>query len=196
MFDGSADGSLVKTTTAGPNDSIVSPGQTITVTLTWTKQDFGWPGPSTSEDCVEIGSRVVKLSQEHKPAPLTGTDTFSYVVPATTGGQPVCDRGVVWGYGPSGDGWSNSDGKGRGSGHGDDDRSQRVDVANSSGSGAASGHGAGPERSAVVCYTVLNAATPEVPSTILFPLVGLAVVGGGVLLARRRGAPAELEPPS
>ena len=58
-------------------------------------------------------------------------------------------------------------------------------------------HGdAGPEKSAVLCYTVLNAATPEAPSTILFPLVGLAVVGGGVLLARRPRARAKLEPPT
>jgi hypothetical protein len=103
VFNGAATGSLVKTTSAGPNNSIVSPGQTITVTLRWNTGDFGGSAPSKTDDCVEIGSQIsTSMSQEHKPGPSGGTDTFSYVVPsAGTNGAQVCDRGAVSGSGTS-----------------------------------------------------------------------------------------------
>jgi hypothetical protein len=89
----------VKSTSAGPNGSTVTPGQTITVTLTWNPSDFGGTAPSHTDDCVEIGSTLsATLSQQHKPGPSGGTDTFSYVVPSGgTGGQQICDRGAVSG---------------------------------------------------------------------------------------------------
>jgi hypothetical protein len=134
------------------------------VTLKWDRRDFGWFGPAESEDCVWIGSSVSRLSDEHGRAPLTGTDTFTYKVPADTGGQQICDRGVVWGYGATGGGW---DSYGRGNGHGT--------------------HGNhGPQKSAVLCYSVLGAATPEAPSVIFLPLAALFVGGAGYVVARRR----------
>ena len=98
-FQGSPQGSVQETTSAGPNGSSVMPGQRITVTLTWKPSDFSGNQAFLSEDCVEIGSRpAVALSQVHFPAPSGGTDTLSYVVPrGGTGGQPICDRGVVAG---------------------------------------------------------------------------------------------------
>jgi hypothetical protein len=102
VFNGSPTGSLVKTTSAGPNGSTVSPGQTITVTLKWSPSDFGGNAPSKSDDCVEIGTQLsTSMSVEHKPGPATGTDTFSYMVPSGgTNGQPICDRGALSGTGP------------------------------------------------------------------------------------------------
>jgi hypothetical protein len=149
-FDGAATGSLAKSTSAGPNDSTVSPGQTITVTLTWNPSDFGGSAPSKSDDCVEIGSTLsTSMSQEHKPGPAGGTDAFSYTVPSGgTNGQQICDRGALSGTGPV----------------------------------------SGIEKSAILCYTVMSAATPEVPKALLLPVAGLAVGGGGLLLARRRRA--------
>jgi hypothetical protein len=99
VFNGAPSGSLVKTTSAGPNGSTVSPGQTITVTLTWNTGDFGGSAPSKTDDCVEIGSQIsATLSQEHKPGPSGGTDTYTYQVPSGgTGGQQICDRGAVSG---------------------------------------------------------------------------------------------------
>jgi hypothetical protein len=166
IFDGSQTGSVVKTTSAGLNESVVSPGQTITVTLRWDGRDFGWAGPAETEDCVQIGSKVSRLSQEHGRAPLTGADTFSYQVPADTGGQQICDRGVVWGYGATGGNW----------------RWYR------SGFGGGNQTNAGPEKSAILCYSVLGAATPEAPSVILFPVAALLVVGAGYVVSRRRRA--------
>jgi hypothetical protein len=161
---------VVKTTSAGPNNSVVSPGETITVTLKWDNRQFGWLGPAETEDCVQIGTKISSLSQEHGRAPLTGTDTFTYTVPADTGGQQICDRGVVWGYGATGNEWS-SDGKGEWNGN----------------------HGNhGPQKSAVLCYSVLGAATPEASSVILFPLAGLFLAGGGYAVARRRRTSAAL----
>jgi len=149
-FDGAATGSLVKSTSAGPNDSTVTPGQTITVTLTWNPSDFGGSAPSKSDDCVEVGSTLsTSMSQEHKPGPAGGTDTFSYAVPSGgTNGQQICDRGALSGTGPA----------------------------------------SGIEKSAVLCYTVMTAATPEVPRAVLLPVAALAVGGSGLLLARRRRA--------
>jgi len=170
IFLGPSTGSVVKTTSAGPNDSVVSPGETITVTLNWDRRQFGWLGPAETEDCVQIGNKISKLSQEHGPAPLTGTDTFTYTVPADTGGQQICDRGVVWGYGSTGGDWS-SDGRGEWNGN-------------------QSNHG--PQESAVLCYSVLGAAAPEAPSVILFPVAALFIVGGGYVVARRRRAPIAL----
>jgi hypothetical protein len=105
VFNGSPAGSLVKTTSAGPNDSTVSPGQTITVTLTWNPADFGGNAPSKTDDCVEIGSSLsASLSQEDKPGPAGGTDTYTYTVPSGgTNGQQICDRGAVSGTGHSGE---------------------------------------------------------------------------------------------
>lgn len=164
VFEGAPSGSVMKTTTAGPNNSVVSPGEVITVTLTWDKRDFGWFGPGESEDCVWIGNSVSRLSQEDGRAPLTGTDTFTYKVPADTGGQQICDRGVVWGYGATGGGWNSY---GRGDGHEDH-------------------NGHGPQKSVVLCYSVLGAATPEAPSVIFLPLAALLVGGTGYVVARRR----------
>jgi len=103
VFNGAASGSLVKTTSAGPDGSTVSPGQTITVTLTWNPGDFGGSAPSKTDDCVEIGTQIsATLSQEHKPGPAGGTDTYTYQVPSGgTGGQQICDRGAVSGSGTS-----------------------------------------------------------------------------------------------
>jgi hypothetical protein len=147
-FNGSASGSLVKTTSAGPNNSTVIPGQTITVTLTWSPSDFAGSPPDKTDDCVEIGTQIsATLSQEHKPGPSGGTDTFSYVVPSGgTSGQQICDRGAV------------------------------------------SGPNHTPEKSAILCYTVMGAATPEVPKALLLPVAGIVVAGGGFILARRRRA--------
>ena len=197
-FEGSAEGSVVKTTTAGPNNSIVSPGEKITVTLKWDKKDFGWTGPATTEDCVEIGSRIIKLSQEHKPAPLTGTDTFSYVVPA---GAPAGSRSATAGgvgYGAKGGGWSDGDGQGRGDddGYGHNDAHRAGSGGSSEGSGDdgvgpdGRGHGDdGPETSAVLCYTVApDPVAPEAPMALLFPVAGLLIGGTAYAIARRRRA--------
>jgi LPXTG-motif cell wall-anchored protein len=104
VFDGAPQGSLVKTTSAGPTGSTVSPGQTITVTLNWTASDFVSGAPDKTDDCVEIGTTLsTAMSQEHKPGPAGGTDTFSYVVPSGgTNGQQICDRGSIAGTGPTG----------------------------------------------------------------------------------------------
>ena len=148
VFNGASTGSLVKTTSAGPNNSTVTPGQTIMVTLTWNPSDFGGANATKTDDCVEIGTSLsATLSQEHKPPPPGGSDTFSYVVPtASTAGQQVCDRGQVTETGLT------------------------------------------PEKSAVLCYTVLGAVTPEVPKALILPVAGLFIAGGGLLLTRRRRA--------
>ena len=141
VFSGKPPGSLVEATSAGPNDSTVSPGQTVQVTLTWNPNDFGGNTPDKTDDCVEIGSQIsTALSREHKPAPSGGTDTFSFTVPSGgTGGQQICVRSAVSG-----------------------------------------------EKSAVLCYTVMAAVTPEVPKALLLPVAGLLLVGGALLFARRR----------
>ena len=147
VFSGSPPGSLVETTSAGGSGNTVTPAQPITVTLTWNPGDFGGNPPSKTDLCVEIGSQVSgDLSQEHKPGPGGGTDTFNFSTPSMTGGQPICVRTAV------------------------------------------SGPATSTEKSAILCYSVLAAATPEVPQTILLPLAGLLVAGGGVLLSRRRRA--------
>jgi hypothetical protein len=146
VFNGVSTGSVVKTTSAGPNNSTVTPGQTIVVTLTWNPSDFGSSNAAKTDDCVEIGTTLsASLSQEHKPPPSGGSDTYSYVVPTGgTNGQRICDRAQV----------------------------------------TATGHS--PEKSAVLCYTILGAVTPEVSKALLLPLAGLLITGGGFLLARRR----------
>jgi hypothetical protein len=150
VFNGASTGSLVKTTSAGANNSTVTPGQSISVALTWNSSDFGGANATKTDDCVEIGTTLsATLSQEHKPPPAGGSDTYTYVVPtSTTAGQQICDRGQVTGPNHS------------------------------------------PEKSAILCYTVLGAVTPEVSKALLLPVVGLFIAGGGLLLARRRrGAP-------
>ena len=99
VFSGARSGSLVKVTSAGANGSLVAPGQTINVTITWNPKDFGGFAPSKTVDCVKIGSRISNsLSQEHAPGPSGGTDHFSYVVPMDgTGGDQICDRAVISG---------------------------------------------------------------------------------------------------
>ena len=178
-FDEPAAGSLVKTTSAGPNDSTVLPGQTITVTLRWTPGEFLWTAPSAIADCVEIGTHVsAVLSQVHAPGPAGGTDTFSYVVPANgTNGQLICDRGIAWGrLGVHGEGSENGHDETPGNGHDD-----------------GWGHGDDTERSAVLCYEILGAVTPEAPSALLFPLAGLAIGGGALVVYRRRRHTAPVE---
>jgi hypothetical protein len=141
VFSGSPPGSLVETTSAGPNDGTVSSGQTVQVTLNWNPNDFGGKTPDKTDDCVKIGSQIsTVLSREHKPAPSGGTDTFSFTVPSGgTGGQQICVRSAVSG-----------------------------------------------EKSAVLCYTVMAAVTPEVPKALLLPVAGLLLIGGALLFARRR----------
>ena len=99
VFDGAPTGSLVKVTSAGANGSLVAPGQTINVTITWNPKDFGGYPPARTVDCVKIGSKISKtLSQEHKPGPSGGTDHFSYVVPMDgTGADQICDRATILG---------------------------------------------------------------------------------------------------
>jgi len=99
VFRGAQSGSLVKTTSAGATGSLVAPGQTISVTITWKPSDFGGYSPPETEDCVKIGSHISRrLSQTHKPGSARGTDHFSYVVPLDgTGGNEICDRATVLG---------------------------------------------------------------------------------------------------
>ena len=146
VFSGAQSGSLVKVTSAGANGSLVAPGQTINVTITWNPKDFGGFPPSKTVDCVKIGSKISSsLSQEHKPGPSGGTDHFSYVVPLDgTGGDQICDRAII--SGP----WQNT------------------------------------EKSAILCYTVMGVATPEVPKALMLPVAAMLVGGGGLLIARRR----------
>ena len=54
VFGGSRTGSLVKVTSAGASGSLVSPGQTIDVTITWNPRDFGGFAPFKTVDCVEL----------------------------------------------------------------------------------------------------------------------------------------------
>ena len=152
VFNGASTGSLVKTTSAGANNSTVTPGQSISVTLTWSSSDFGGGTATKTDDCVEIGTTLwATLSQEHKPPPAGGSDSYTYVVPTgSTAGQQICDRGQVTGSNHS------------------------------------------PEKSAVLCYTVLAAVTPEVSKALLLPVLGLCIAGGGLLLARRRRRGASL----
>jgi LPXTG-motif cell wall-anchored protein len=141
VFNGDAPGSLVETTSVGPNGSTVSPGQTVQVTLLWNPNDFAGNTPDKVDDCVEIGTVIsASLSSEHKPAPSGGTDRFSFIVPSGgTGGQQICVRSAISG-----------------------------------------------EKSAVLCYTVMAAVAPEVPTALLLPVAGLLLVGGAFLFARRR----------
>ncbi len=99
VFDGAPTGSLVKVTSAGANGSLVAPGQTINVTITWNPKDFGGYPPARTLDCVKIGSKISKtLSQEHEPGPSGGTDHFSYAVPLDgTGADQICDRATILG---------------------------------------------------------------------------------------------------
>ena len=99
VFGGAQSGSLLKVTSAGANGSLVAPGQTINVTITWNPKDFGRYPPSKTVDCVRIGSKISSLlTQEHRPGPSGGMDHFSYVVPLDgTGGDQICDRAIVSG---------------------------------------------------------------------------------------------------
>jgi hypothetical protein len=188
VFDGPPRGSLVKTTSAGPSGGSVLPGQKITVTLTWRPGDFSGQRPFLTEDCVEIGSRIsTALSQVHVPGPNGGTDTFTYTVPPEgTGGQPICDRAVVSG---SFDPWGNW-GQGQGNGKGGTWGSVRSNDDKGSGNdGGGQGWGwgkDGPEKSAILCYYTLPAATPEASNVLFLPASGLLVVGGALIVVRRR----------
>jgi LPXTG-motif cell wall-anchored protein len=51
---------------------------------------------------------------------------------------------------------------------------------------AVSGPGDAGEKSTVLCYTVMAADAPEVPNVLLFPVAGLVLAGGALLIARRR----------
>jgi hypothetical protein len=195
-FQGPPQGSVQKTTSAGPNGSSVVPGQRITVTLTWKPSDFSGNHAFLTEDCVQIGSRPAwQLSQVHLPAPAGGTDTFSYVVPrGGTGGQPICDRGVVAGNFDPQQGWEPGKGGGAGKkdgwvqGGGTSQSGYRTQQGGSgqgqTGNGGSGGFGT--EKSAVLCYSILAADAPEAPDALLFPLAALLVIGGAVLITRRR----------
>lgn len=194
-----ASGSLTKTTSAGPNGSSVLPGQVITVTLAWNAADVAGRSFS-SVDCVWIGRHIsATLSQAHTPGPSGGTDTFSYVVPNGTDGQPICDRGVLLGANGEGEGGDGSgDGLGAGGGDGTDSAQGTPNEAGRQGqqteaAATASGQGRGfsrgddqVERSAVFCYTIEAAVTPEAPTAVLLPVAGLLVGTGGFVYLRRR----------
>jgi hypothetical protein len=176
VFYGRPAGWVKKTTSAGPDWATVVPGQTITVTLKWNPKAFWGQTPAMTEDCVKIGSRFATvLSQEHKPGPADGTDTFTYQVPqGGTDGQQICDRGGVW----AGDDDDRSWGQGQGRGQGQDH-----DWGWGPGYGGSDQH---VETSAVLCYTILAAAAPEAPMALLFPVAGLFAGGGGLWLVWRR----------
>ncbi len=169
------------------------------MTLTWKASDFSGKHAFLTEDCVEIGSRpAVFLSQVHFPAPSGGADTFSYVVPrGGTGGQPICDRGVVAGnFDPQqGSGLGKGGGSGKKGGWDQDGGSFQGDHNIQQG-GSAQGQSGnwgpgqfGTENSAVLCYSILAADAPEASDALFFPLSGLLVIGGAVLIAwRRRGS--------
>ena len=146
VFSGAQSGSLVKVTSAGPNGSLVVPGQAIDVTITWNPTDFGGFPPVSTVDCVKIGSQISPtLSQEHTHAPSAGTDHFSYVVPLDgTGGDQICDRAIATGP------WENS------------------------------------EKSAVLCYTLMGVATPEISKPLMLPVAAVLVGGCALLITRRR----------
>jgi len=190
VLRGAPQGSVAQTTSAGPNGSTVLPGQTITVTLSWKPTDFSGNRTTETEDCVEIGTRVSRdLSGVHVPGPSGGSDTFSFVVPSGgTGGQPICDRAAVSGIpdpqtGGQGDGGSSgtsrapleaaNQGKDGNDHHGSQNEGWRKD---------------GTEKSTVLCYSTLVAATPEVANVLLLPLAGLVVGGAALLVVRRRRA--------
>jgi hypothetical protein len=195
VFRGRPAGSLTKTTSAGPTGSTVVPGQTITVTLQWDPRDFGGHGAALSEDCVKIGSRISHtLSQEHTPGPNGGTDTFSYVIPDSTDGQQVCDRGALRGADrDGGDQGGNRGGDGGNSGDGGESwggggQHETAPTESSEHVGSSLGDdGDKALTSNVVCFTIMAAAAPEAPSALLFPVAGLVVVGGWFFLSRRRG---------
>jgi hypothetical protein len=97
-FFGPPTGSLQKHTSAGPSGSTVTPGQAITVTLTWNPNEFAGQRPLKVDDCVLIGSHLsASLSQLQTPGPSGGTDTLHYVIPpGGTGERQICDRAVAW----------------------------------------------------------------------------------------------------
>jgi len=202
-FDGRAKGSLTKTTSAGPSGSAVLPGQTISVNLTWNPADLEVRSFS-SLDCVRIGSHIsATLSQLHSPGPSGGTDTFSYAMPNGTNGQAVCDRAVLLRADEHGDGGQSDGGQGNGRGEGGGDSESEQGSANEQGGlgqqqqddgasgwgqdqGSRGGDGGYAEKSAVFCYYIDPAVTPEVPFAILFPVAGLFVAGTSLLVHRRR----------
>ncbi len=155
------------------------PGQKITVTLTWKPAEFSGNRPFLIEDCVKIGSRIsTTLSQVQVPASDGGTQTFSYVVPpGGTGGQPICDRAVAAGFfDPPTGGWGGGGGW----------SSASTGSADNGGGRDGDGGRDGRERSAVLCYSILAAATPEVSSVLFLPVAGLVVFGGALFAFRRR----------
>lgn len=152
VFQGNPPGSLIETTSAGANQNIVSPNQNLTVTLNWLTSEFGGNPPSKTDVCVEIASQIsATLSQEHRPGPSNGYDTFMVKVPDGTGGAPICMRGAV------------------------------------------SGPATSTEKSAILCYSLMAAVTPEIGNVLLLPAAGLLVAGGAVLLSRRRRAAVALQ---
>ncbi len=189
VFRGAPRGSLVKSTSAGPDGGTVLPGQTITVTLTWKPTDFSGGHPLVTGDCVQVGSEISRvLTQVHDPGPSAAADTFTYVVPSGgTGGQEICDRGVA-----SGDLDTETHGSGRdgGSSWEEDGLNRGQNGSNPGGDGGdqngGRGHDDGPEKSAILCYTVLGAAAPEATTVLALPLAGLVVFGGAVWVRRRR----------
>lgn len=98
VFSGNPPGTLVETTSAGPSENTVTPGQSVAVTLTWNTHDFGGNPPAKTDLCVEIGSQIsTSLSQEHKPGPGGGTDTYTLNMPDDIGGDAICLRAAVSG---------------------------------------------------------------------------------------------------
>ncbi|HEX8770004.1 MAG TPA: hypothetical protein VF711_04475 [Acidimicrobiales bacterium] len=90
-FNGSPEGTLAKQTVPAP-DSVVAPGTTVQVTITWDTGD--WDYVDQLFDCVQVaGAQDDSLSFEEKPATNDGVATHSYTIPADAAhGSKVCDR--------------------------------------------------------------------------------------------------------
>jgi hypothetical protein len=98
-FMGPPDSAVTITSDAGPTGSTINPGQTITVTVSWSSERPGKPEPSKVDNCVQVGSDVSdSLSQQVRPEITGASEQFSYSVPSQSGAQ-LCDRGAVEGAG-------------------------------------------------------------------------------------------------
>ena len=102
-FMGPDDESVSITTDAGPNGSMLNPGQRITVTVSWQPSGSGRPEPTKVTNCVELGGFASKPLSEHVRSDISGmSHQFSYDAPEQSGTQ-LCDRGAVDGAGGSTD---------------------------------------------------------------------------------------------
>ena len=85
--------------------SLVTPGQEITVTLTWNAHHFSGDRVHKVIDCVTVDDHMTNgLSRQHRDAANNGTFEFSYSVPNDVPvGARLCDRALV--SGPTADGF-------------------------------------------------------------------------------------------